>query len=320
MHIGQNIFIMPNSGASTEMSTVGNTSVDSSIWFWVLGWFFSLLTIAGNGLVTFFIFKNAQLQTKPNCFIASLAIADFFVGLAYFPPIFIKSLACPNSRICGEAFFITRHFFQYCSAMNLCSMLADRYISIIKPLQYVTLVTRKRMIMVLAASWIVPLIAFVVPGTILFLDDNELDKVFAIFRTLMFATFPMFLSVALSIRVLALARNIARELQALNAQVRFNYESGTLDIKTTSPDIFKRQATVRMMIVVMGIFILGSAAESWKDLCLCGRLACCAITKDVAHILDLLCIINSAVNPIAYAFLKSDIKQQLKRLRDHSRC
>ena len=74
-----------------------------------------------------------------------------------------------------------------------------------------------------------------------------------------------------------------------------------------------------MMIVVMGIFLLCSVAESWKVLCVCGQLSWCAITKDIAHIHDLLCILNSAVNPIAYAFLKNDIKQSLKRLHGHNR-
>ena len=294
------------------MPTVDNINANSSVWFWVLGWSFTLL-IAGNGLVIFLIFKNPQLQTKLNCFILSLAVADFFVGLVYFPPIFIKTFTCP-SRICREAaFIITRHFFQYSSVMNLCSMLADRYISIAKPLQYVTLVTRKTVIIVLVASWILPLIALVVPETVLFVHSKEQDKIFVIFRTLMFVTFPMLLLLALSMRVLALARNVARESRALNAQVRFNYESEEIHVETISSEVFKRQATVKMMIAVMGIFLLCSAAEHWKHMCLC------AVSENIDHVLDLLCILNSAVNPIAYAFLKNDIKQSLKRLHGHNR-
>ena len=50
-------------------------------WFWVLGWAFSVLTITGNGFIIFLVGRNRPLRTKTNAFIASLAVADFLVGV-----------------------------------------------------------------------------------------------------------------------------------------------------------------------------------------------------------------------------------------------
>ena len=298
---------------------MSDSSVDSDMWFWVLGWLFTLITVVGNGLVAYLILKKPQLQTKPNCFIASLAVADILVGLSYFPQIFVKSLSC-DSEICGDIFFITRHFFQYCSITNLCVMLADRYISIMKPLKHITIMTRKRIIFILVASWTTPLIIFVVPQTIVLLFANEeQDTNFSIFKTLVFNTFPMIILIALTTRVLVVARNLARKSRVLNAQVRFNYENNTTDIKISSSEIFERQATAKMMIVVMVIFILCSAAEHWKGFCSCEWNLCCDLPENIVHLLDLLCIINSAANPIAYSFLKKDFKDQFQRLFQRNR-
>ena len=297
-----------------------NNQVDRNMWFWILGWLFTVLTVAGNGLVTFLILKKPQLQTKPNCFILSLAVADCFVGVVYFPQIFIHSFTC-HSYVCDGAFFITRHYFQYCSITNLCAMLADRYISIVKPLKHVAIITRKRIIFLLVASWTAPVIAFVVPQiTILLFANEEQDSIFSILKTLTFNTLPMILLIVLSTRVLVVARNLSRESRALNAQVRFNYRSETIVVKIAGrSEIFERQATAKMMIAVMVIFILCSAAEHWKGFCSCKWNINCELSDDIANILDLLCILNSAVNPIAYGFLKRDFKEQLKRLFGHNR-
>lgn len=298
------------------MPTPDNSRDESDMWFWILGWFLTLLTVVGNGLVAFLILKKPQLRTKPNCFIASLAVADILVGLVYLPQIFVKSFTYYSDG-CNDAFFITRHYFQYCSITNLCVMLADRYVSIMKPLRHITIITRKRIIFLLVVSWTAPIIVFVVPQTIVILfADKEQDNIFSIFKTLMFNTFPMILLIALTTRVLVVARKLTRESRALNRQVRFNYTNDTIHIKTTSPEIFGKQATAKMMIVVMAIFILCSAAEQWKGFCSCDWTteSCCDIPENVDHLLDLVCIINSAANPIAYSFLKKDLKAHLRRL------
>ena len=294
------------------MSSVNN------LWFWILGWFFTLLTVAGNGLVIFLILKKTQLQTQPNCLIASLAVADIFVGLAYFPQIFVQSFTC-HSDICDDVFFVTRHFFQYCSITNLCVMLTDRYISITKPLKYITFLTAKRIALLLVAAWTTPLMFFVVPQTMIILfADEEQDNIFSMLKTLLFNTLPMILLIVLTTRVLVVARNLARKSRALQAQVRFNYRNNAIAIKTSSSEIFERQSIAKMMILVMVIFILCSAAEHWKGFCSCEWNLCCDIPENIGNILDLICIINSAANPVAYSFLKKDFKDQLRRLFSHN--
>ena len=66
------------------------------MWFWVLGWFLSILTMVVNGFVIFLVCSKRQLRTKTNAFVVSLAVADFGVGMIVVPSFFSAALQ-PNA-------------------------------------------------------------------------------------------------------------------------------------------------------------------------------------------------------------------------------
>ena len=126
-------------------------------WFWVLGWALSVLTITGNGFIIFLVGRNRPLRTKTNAFIASLAVADFLVGVGVVPSLFFCEISgdgCKWSRAWSTWLpSLIRWLFGYASAFNLCSLVTDRYIAIVKPIKYVTCVTPRRVIQMIFLSW-----------------------------------------------------------------------------------------------------------------------------------------------------------------------
>ena len=60
------------------------TYTKTEAWFWVLGWFLSILTIIGNGFIIFLVYNKRRLRTKTNAFLVSLAVADLCVGISGF--------------------------------------------------------------------------------------------------------------------------------------------------------------------------------------------------------------------------------------------
>jgi len=58
-------------------------------WFWILGWFLSILTMTWNGVIIFLVCSRRHLRTKINAFVVSLAVADFFVGVNVIPSMFL---------------------------------------------------------------------------------------------------------------------------------------------------------------------------------------------------------------------------------------
>ena len=134
-------------------------------WFWILGWVLFFLAITGNGFVIFLVYSRRNLRTKTNAFIVSLAVADFCVGLSVVP----SSFACDVTNTCDwpKVFpswdDVVRWLFSYLSVLNLCSLVLDRYIAIVKPFKYITFMTRSRVIQVITSCWIA---SFTLVGTL----------------------------------------------------------------------------------------------------------------------------------------------------------
>ena len=109
-------------------------------WFWILGWVLSFLAIIGNGFIIFLVCCRRNLRTKTNAFIVSLAVADFCVGLSLIPSMF----ACDITNTCDWPYWFSwvnfiRWLFGLTSAVNLCGLVLDRFIAIVHPLKYITL-------------------------------------------------------------------------------------------------------------------------------------------------------------------------------------
>ena len=127
-------------------------------WFWVLGWFLSILTMVVNGFVIFLVCNKRQLRTKTNAFVVSLAVADFGVGMIVVPSRFFCSLTTECTPRSKEGLIVTfvRVFTIYASGTNLVSLVLERYVAVVKPLKYLTFMKRRRVIQMVVTSWGIP--------------------------------------------------------------------------------------------------------------------------------------------------------------------
>ena len=109
-------------------------------WFWVLGWFLSILTMVVNGFVIFLVCSKRQLRTKTNAFVVSLAVADFGVGMLAVPSRFFCGHPTESTPPLKEGLFVivVRVFIIYTSGTNLVSLVLERYVAVVKPLKYLT--------------------------------------------------------------------------------------------------------------------------------------------------------------------------------------
>ena len=115
-----------------DMSNITNNHSRSSsqslleptdIWYWAIRGVIVVLTIAGNGLVIYFIVFKRRLRVTNNWFVLSLAIADFCIGLITTP----SGLACTFQFRCDWRIQITFYnFLLLASTSNLWAMAIDR--------------------------------------------------------------------------------------------------------------------------------------------------------------------------------------------------
>lgn len=275
-------------------------------WFWILGWSLSMLTIIGNGFIIVLVCSRRRLRTKTNAFVVSLAVADFCVGLSTVPPLFVceKTSRCnPKAPLANRVDYL-RWLFGYASVTNLCCLVMDRYIAVVKPLKYLTVMKRRQISHMIFFSWassIAVSIAFVLNWLVF--DDNQiLFSLLSWIYIIFFEFLPCFVLVFCFASMLRVVYKHERAARILAKQLHFNHHF-----------LFKSEekSAVKIMAVVIGLFLLANSCS----------LRCSLVYRlytektpcnDQEYKIPLI-VLNSAINPVAYALLKRDIKEEVKR-------
>ena len=271
-------------------------------WFWILGWVLSFLTITGNGFTIFLVCSRRNLRTKTNAFIVSLAVADFCVGLSVIPSLF----ACDVTNTCHWPQHLRswvtyiRLLFSNTSVVNLCGLVLDRFIAIVHPLKYITLMTRRRIIQVIFFSWVLPA-SYNVLTFIPFMFYFKTIPVPFIWLTIILEFIPcVVLILCFETMIFHVCRH-DQSARTLAKQLRFNHQ---MSLKT-----HHEKSALIMMGIVIGVFLV-----CYGMYLRCGfQILSSSRCNDENYKIPFL-VLNSAINPLAYAFFKRDIKKEFRRL------
>ena len=287
------------------------------MWFFILGWFFTVVAILGNAFVMYLVITRARLHVTTNWFVLSLALADLCVGLTYFPLLFISSFLQELAIDHTGLWFKISHTFLYSSSTNLCAMTADRFLAITMPLKYNVFMTRKRLVISLASVWIAPLILFTLPSIFTYSNNNaSFTFIFETFRVSAFQLIPSLLFVFVTWRLCSIAKDISRKESLLLAQIRFN--SNPQQSASTPGKQGEKKASVKMIVLIILLFVLCHVGGNYR--CFCFVFKLCVSSGNLKNVIHLIFIMNSAVNPLVYAVLKKDIKNELKRMAVDRHC
>ena len=282
----------------------------SPLWALIPGWILAVGIVIGNGLAIFLITTRPNLRTTTNWFVLSLAVADFGVGAVWYP---LRSLCSISDETCvNEAVKIVFSIglsFVLASVTNLCALTLDRYLAIVHPLRYVTFMTKRRVALLVSAAWsmaIFDLICFLV---MLFALAGESQKKLEESIWLYFTVISMLACVFLlfvTVRIFLVVRRIARQNAAVVAQLNFNH-------KLQHGVAFKARetASAKMIGIVVTVFLVCYLLYTVESILL---LHGTPPPRTAREVLTLLKLLNSAVNPVAYALHKREIKRELKRL------
>ena len=256
------------------------------------------MAAVGNGSIIFLVCSKRRLLTKTNAFIISLAVADLGVGASVFPSeVFYEivktsddsrsSLRCNINRI--------RWLVGYASVTSLCSLVLDRYVAIVTPLKYLNFMSRGRVIQMIFVSWAIPvgfvITSFFLPAPV----KRNFVNIFAMFWEIFSCCFLIF---CFSSMILVVYKH-DRSSAALAKQLRFNHR----DLTVRSQD----RSAVTMMAIVIVVFLVCYGIYLRCSLVLLLYNSRC---NDEVYKIPML-VLNSAINPWAYAFFKRDIKKEM---------
>ena len=273
-----------------------------SSWYWNVGWLPSLLAVVGNGFVIYLILARRVLRTTSNRFVLSLAIADFSVGACYYPGQAICHFVLSSCNVMIRDDIAV--LMIYASVCNLFAMALDHHIAITRPLHYTLLMTAKRVTFVTAAAWIIPLSFYFIPSVCASLGLFRIDfKVSVIIWTTMFEFIPCLVLLLATMQTVITSQKHSRRDTLLNMQLRHN-----------QPNMKRLRSAsfTKVITTVVVTFLICYSVEAYSSFCHFTSL--CTMNQDLYNVVRFLVIINSAINPVAYALLKRDIKKELRKM------
>ncbi|XP_078342266.1 melanopsin-like [Oculina patagonica] len=218
-------------------------------WFWILGWFISILTITGNGFTVFIVCRKRHLRTKTNAFVVSLAVADFFMGMSSVPSQFFCEMAtwCNSRGLLADGIDYIRWLFAYASVGNLCSLVLDRYMAVVKPLQYLTFMKRRRVIEMITLSWVIPVTFVVSVSSLWFSLKKPIINTISGWVCMFFELLSFVVIIFCFASMLFVVCKHDRATRTLAKQLRFNHH---VLVKVQD------KSEVKMMAVVIILFLV----------------------------------------------------------------
>ena len=273
-------------------------------WFWIVGWSLSILTMTGNGFIIFLVCRRRRLRTKTNAFIFSLAVADFCAGLSAFPPLFLCDAitGCDPKAFLASGVDYLRWLFMYASVTNLCCLVLERYVAVVKPLRYLTFMTRRRVFQMIFISWtiaVVIVLAFILNWLVF--SEGLLFKVLISILMFFLEFLPCCGLIFCFGSMYYVIYKHERATRILTKQLPFNQRF-----------LFRVQekSAVKIIAIVIGLFLVAYS--------LALRCSFIYILKDEKPCDDQeykipLLVLNSAINPVAYAIFKRDINMEVTR-------
>ncbi|XP_068600278.1 alpha-1A adrenergic receptor-like [Brachionichthys hirsutus] len=183
-----------------------------------------VFAIAGNILVILSVVCNRRLRSPTNYFIINLATADLLLGSTVLPVSATREVLdhWVFGRIFCDIWAAVDVLCCTASIMSLCAISVDRYVGVRYPLQYPTIVTKKRALLAMLAVWalsmvisIGPLLGWKQPPS---QDDSVCiiteEPFYALFSSLGSFYIPLTIVLTMYFRVYVVAKRTTKNLEA----------------------------------------------------------------------------------------------------------
>ena len=280
-------------------------SIVLSVWFSLSG----LAAITGNVVVLWLFYKHKSLRTISNRFLASLSVADVFVGLVI-DPVWIVIVCWIQPRGQRNLIMLTKMLWIQTTAattLNSCCVSIDRFIAIRFPFRYQDILTKRRCLAVIILVWFISLslslpILFFQPGK----DRKEL---FVSITCTMFLA-PLLVVSFCYIIIFKVAR---KQFGRILAAKKLPDSSENIRARVTQN--FKAIKTVGFVLSACIITWMPSVVLLLVDLYY-AKEDRCRIRKVKSVVLpwvQAIAFTSSAINPLIYYLRNSDFRRAFRR-------
>lgn len=281
-----------------------------------------LATVAGNTLVCVAIYFDRRLRSPTNWFIASLAVSDLMYGLI--------GLSFRVANASGLSLELCRFWIwaDMCSAAasmaNLAVISVDRYLKISKPFSYGERMTTRRSLVAITGVWfyaaVLASLSIVPMGDEGVIHDdfqfckNENKYFYTIANTVAFII-PLTIVVVSYLLIYRTALKQFNKMQNVTMIGKLNREESKKQRRTAKD--FKATKTLAVVIGTFTIcwfpFFLIFTITLYVPMVLLGLSHPWNVISISVFVL-ILPNLNSACNPVIYAYFNSDYRRAFKKI------
>ena len=291
-------------GNSSEEHLSTAASIVLSVWLSLSG----LAAITGNVVVLWLFYKHKSLRTISNRFLASLSVADVFVGLVI-DPVWIVIICWIQPRGQKNLSMITKMLWIHTTAattLNSCCVSIDRFIAIRFPFRYQDSLTKRRCFAVIILVWFISLS---LPFLMFSRERKDRKELFE-FITITICLVPLLVVSFCYILIFKLARKqFRRILETTNIP-----DSGE-NMRVRVMQNFKAVKTVG--------FVLSAYIMTWMPSVVLqlvnfyyieeNRDGLCKVKLVVWPWVEAIAFTSSAINPLIYYLRNSDFRRAFRR-------
>lgn len=274
-----------------------------SSWYGLAG----LAAIIGNAIVLWLVARNESLRTISNLFLASLAAADFVVGLVIDPVwIFTRCVGYDaNSHVqtYGEVIDYLWIHTTVATTFNLCCVTMDRYLAILYPLRYQDILTKRRCYILIVTIWF---ISFILPCSRFFVKDGSVSLWLSF--TIITVLIPMMIIIFCSVRILKAAAEQSKK-------IRNNYTVQSQEALRRGRRNSKAALTIG---IVVGLFVACWLPSLITSLVNYFTPHHCGLTRQLLYYtvwlsVEALAFTSSGINPWVYCLRYDEFYKALTR-------
>ncbi|XP_031549435.1 G-protein coupled receptor 161-like [Actinia tenebrosa] len=286
--------------------------------------------IAGNLLILTAIYRYSSLRTMTNVFVANLAVADLLLSVLAMP--FTLTSSITEDWVFGNTMCklhgILNSLFCEASILTLTFVSLERFIAIIYPLQYHTLITPFSVKIMLCFIWFQAIVCASSPFlfsryTFLWYEhlctiDWAFKPIYSLTFTIIFFFLPFLIMIIFYGSILRTALKQRNKISGVTLG-EFQTESSylkTLSVKKDDSNnlrkIKKENKATIMIAIVVGTFSVCWFPHATGVYCLLTQN--CKWGKPFFVITTWLAMLNSALNSIIYGLMNTSFRRAFKSI------
>lgn len=291
----------------------------------------AIFAVVGNALVIIVFYRERRLRRRTNYYIISLALADFLVGFFGIPFAILASIGLPKNLY--ACLFTTSSLVVLCTISIFClvAVSIDRYWAILHPLAYSRNVRTKTAIGIISLCWFFGSLLGFLP---VFGWHSETDSDMCFFTAIMDYNYLVFLyfttiitpSIILAVFYGLIYRVILKQVNKTSSSIRVTSGSRNSTLSNSQPAsetqmlrllnsaAHKREVKATQNLSIIVAFFMICWIPLYTINCINAFCKQCFVNESVTFFGIILSHLNSAINPLLYAYHLKDFRGALIRL------